>query len=130
VSARQVGGLARTVPLHIALRANIESRKTAAGLLRRRPDIESAVIDNNHPPGEAVLIADRQKAIEHLEGQAHEYDKLFKELLNDTVRLYERGEIPEDIAIGLVGKPAIANRRGELRPINRLPKSWQQNVFR
>jgi hypothetical protein len=125
INSHKAGELPRTVPLEIALRANIHARKTAAELLRRRPDIPVNVIDNNRGVGKARLITDKAQAIDFLEGQVHEYETLHKELLHETVRLYESGELPENIAIGLVGKRAIQNRRTQPRPTQGADRSRQ-----
>lgn len=115
LSGRRKGGLARTVPLQIALKANIEARKTAIEVLKNNLDMPVSVIDNNRGAGKSVMIKNRQKAISFLESQNHNYEELFKELENETLRLHERGEIPDDIARGLVGDGAISNRRNQLR---------------
>lgn len=118
ISGRKKGGLARTVPLKIALKANIEARKTAIEVLKNNLDIPVSVIDNNRGAGKSELITDRAKAISFLESQNHNYEQLYKELENETLGLHERGEIPDDIAQGLLGSAAIQNGRNKLRPAN------------
>lgn len=115
VNARARGELARTVPLEIALKANLEARTTAIALLKGRPDLQPQVIDNNRGRGKAVLITDRVKAIAHLEQQTYDHPKLLEKLRNDTLGLYESGKIPKDIAVGLVGQSAVNDRRAQLR---------------
>lgn len=114
VNGRKKGGLARTVPLSVALKANIESRNTAIRLLEENLDIPAKIVDNNRGVGKAKLIKDREEAIAHLKNQSHDEQKLFKELEDETFRLYESGEIPLDIAIGLIGKRAVHDRRFQL----------------
>jgi hypothetical protein len=106
--SRKKGELARTVSLKVALKGNIEARKTALQILKSNPDYPTHVIDNNHELGKAVLIKDRNKAIAYLEGQIHDQEKLLADLTKETVERFKAGEIPEDIAIGLLGRNAIA----------------------
>lgn len=115
VRGREKGGLARTVPLPIALKANIEARKTAIRMLKERLDIPVKIVDNNMGEGEARLIRRRDHALKFLEKQNHDYEKLYKELENETRRLHESGKIPDDIARGLVPSGSDVHRRGELR---------------
>ena len=116
VRAREKGRPARTVPLKTALKANLAARAVAIQVLKNRLDIEPAVIDNNHGFGKTRLITDRAAAIAYLESQNHDEAKLFQELEDDTLRLHESGEIPADIAEGLVGKAAVHDRRLQPRP--------------
>lgn len=112
---RKKGGLGRTVPIEVAVKANIDARKAAIELLKTRLDIPASVIDNNRGAGKAHHIVDRDEAIQYLESQKHDYEQLVESLRNDTLRLHESGEIPDDIAEGLVGKAAIDDRRVQLR---------------
>lgn len=48
-------------------------------------------------------------------------DYRFKELENETCRLYESGKIPLNIAIGLIGQRTIHDRRIQPRSANRIP---------
>jgi len=116
LQARQQGQPARTVPIRIAVKANISARKTAIDLLKRRTDLPANVIDNNQGLGKARLIEDRQEAVKYLEAQNHDEEALLKELTDETVGLYESGKIPADIAEGLVGREAIHARRLQSRP--------------
>lgn len=109
LSAREKGELARTVPLEIALKANLDSRKVAIEVLKTRLDIPVRVIDNNHGLTNARLITDRSQAIHFLESQNHDHDQLLKELRDDTHRLYERGKIPADIAAGLIPERPVVH---------------------
>lgn len=103
--ARERGELARTVPLDIAVEANIKARKTALEQLKNNPDLQISVVDNNNGLGRQRLITDRQEAIKFLEGEIpkHQYEKLQKELKDEVKSLYEQGQIPVDIARGLIG---------------------------
>lgn len=116
VNMRKKGKQARTVPIEVAVHANLAARKTALELLKKRLDIPASVIDNNHGFGRARLITDRDEAIRHLEAQNHDQEQLLRSLRDETLGLHERGEIPTDIAEGLVGRSAIDDRRAQPRP--------------
>jgi hypothetical protein len=111
ISGRAKGGMARTVPLSVALHANLQARKTALQMLKDHPEILVSVIDNNKGFGEAEEITDRQQAIDYLSGQSHDFDSLLGKLTNDTQRLHESGHLPADIAAGLLPHAAVANGR-------------------
>jgi hypothetical protein len=115
VNARKAGGLARTVPLEIALKANLAARQTAIEMLQRRHDIPVRVIDNSRGPGEARMLTDRNEALAHLKSQVYDHEKLLEKMRHDTLGIYERGDLPHDIAEGLVGAGAVATRRAQLR---------------
>ena len=110
VNLRKKGKLARTVPLSVALHANVAARKTALELLKKRPDIKPNIIDNNAGDGKRRLIEDRAEAIKYLEQKLAEVDEsgLKEKLHADVLRKHAAGEIPDDIAAGFVGKDAIA----------------------
>lgn len=114
VGARERGGLARTVPLDVALQANINARKAALELLQSDPDAKVNVINNNVGPGLAYMIKDRDEAIEFLSSQNHDFDTLREKLANETRDLHERGIIPDDIAQGLL--PGGSAPDGRVQP--------------
>lgn len=122
-TARAAGEMARTVPLAVALKANIDARKTALKFLQENPDADATVIDNNRGPGQARIITDRDEAIQYLtaQDQSHNHDELHGRLLNDTLDLHESGGLPVDLAEGLVGREAIHARRNEPRPVAGAP---------
>jgi len=113
VNARKKGGLARTVPLDVALQANINARMAALDLLKSDPDAKVSVINNNVGPGLAYIIKDRDEAIQFLESQNHDFGTLREKLANETRELHERGVIPDDIAAGLLPGGAAAHGRDE-----------------
>lgn len=112
VNARKKGKPARTVPLDVALEANLEARKATIQLLKSGKHPVS-VIDNNRGLGKAVFHQDPKAALAYLESQQHDQAKLKEELEHETFRLHESGEIPGDIAEGLIGAKSIAHRRGQ-----------------
>lgn len=127
IEGRNSGGLARTVPLSVAVKANLESRNTAIKVLEENLDIPAQVVDNNRGFGKARLIEDREEAIAFLKNQSHDERKLLKELENETYGLYEQGKIPLDIAIGLIGERSIQDRRIQSRPINGIQSTRQRS---
>lgn len=99
---------ARTVPIDIAMKANIEARRTGIEILKNRPDVTPYIIDNvNGQEGKRRLIEDRAEAIAYLEKRLQEDEKQFDETHNygkmNVWERYQAGEIPEDIAKGLLG---------------------------
>lgn len=110
VNLRKKGKLARTVPLPVALHANIAARRTALELLKKRPDVRPAIIDNNGGDLNRRLITDRGEAIAYLERKLAEVDEsgLRERLHADVLTRHAAGEIPDDIAAGFVGKEAVA----------------------
>lgn len=101
------GKLPRTVPLKLALKANLKARETAIELLKKRKDIAPKIINNNNGFGKADLIEDREEAIKFLEAQKHNHEELYEKLFSETLARHESGEINKDIAQGLLGKEAI-----------------------
>lgn len=102
------GKLPRTVNLEMGLHANIASRKTAIDLLKRRPDIEPAVIDNRGGRFKRRLITDRAEAIQYLEQRLAEDQQavqsgLLQRLQQDVIARRAAGEIPEDMVTGFLG---------------------------
>jgi hypothetical protein len=104
VGARKRGEPARTVPLAVALKANLDARAVALRVLKERPDIPASVIDNNRGMGKSRHITDRNEAIQYLEGQQHDHQALFDQLHAETVAGAQKGDIPHDIAQGLLAK--------------------------
>lgn len=111
VNARKKGQLARTVPLEIALKANIHARKTAIEILKNNLDIPVKILDNTNGFENSRLITDREEAIKHLEKESYDYEKLYGKLKEETRSKYEKGEIDEDIAEGLIGKENIRKQK-------------------
>lgn len=116
---RKKGKPARTVPLDVALHANLKARETAIELLKKRKDIQPNVIDNNHGYSKAVLIKDRDEAIKFLEAQNHDHEKLLNQLRDETQARYESGELDEDIARGLLGRHFKAKGEKEQLSLDR-----------
>ncbi len=112
VGLRKKGEIARTVPIQIAVKANIDARKTAIELLKKNPDFPVSILDNTKGFESTRLIKDRDEAIKHLESQNYDQGKLLKELEDETIKLHDSGEIPEDIAAGLVGADKLKLHRG------------------
>ena len=109
VNGRKKGGVARTVPLEVALKANLDARAVAIRVLKERPDIPATVIDNNGGPGTAKMLVG-EDAVRHLERQQHDYQTLLEKLRRDTL---SRPGLDDDIRVGLVGPvgPAAADDR-------------------
>lgn len=103
----------RTVPIQIALKANIEARKTALDLILRRPDIPVNIIDNDGGDGKRRLIVDRNEAVTYLRAKIARDEQAFaggleRRLTDDVLARWRAGEIPEAVATGLLGRQAIA----------------------
>lgn len=103
--------LARTVPLSVALPANLKARKAAFELLQDG-SVPTMIINNNLGFGKAREVVG-EEAIGYLQKGNDGYNKeeLLKELEDDTYGLYEQGKIPDDIATGLISAKTIAARR-------------------
>jgi len=108
--------LARTVPLSVAVPANLKARRAALELFEEGK-VPSIIINNNLGFGKAKQV-DENAVAAYLQQGIGGYNKeeLLKELENDTRGLYEQGKIPPDIAKGLLGARAIAGGRDQLRP--------------
>lgn len=127
ISLRQKGKNARTVPLHIALKANLEARKTALEILKTRPDILPNIIDNRHGDGLRELVTDRHQAIQYLEGRIKEDQAkvdagLGAKLLQSVHDRHHAGEIPEDIARGLMGHKAFEEHKAKREANGPVPR--------
>jgi len=120
VNLRKKGQLARTVPLEIALKANLEARDVAIKILERNPEIPVKIINNNNGFGLSSLITDRKEALSYLRAQKHDYDSLYTELKAKTKSQYKSGKIPTDIAIGLLGEKNIRSNASKLLTKRRL----------
>ena len=117
IGLRKKGKLARTVPLEVALKANIASRRTALELLKKRPDIKPNIIDNTGRTGRRRLITNRAEAVAYLEKRLAEDEAavaggLEAKLRADIARRHAAGDIPDDIAAGFVGAAALAANKG------------------
>jgi hypothetical protein len=116
MNALKRGEMPRTVPLSIAMEANIDSRKATLELLKRRKDIDTSVIDNTSDRGETRLIKDRNEAIKYLEARIEEEDRKlgeFKATMElDLANKLRSGEIPDDVAIGLMGQEWFDKTKG------------------
>lgn len=106
--------LARTVPLAYALQSNLAARKTALKILQKG-NIRVVVISNNGGFGSSRPVEESPEKFLQDGISAYNKDRLFKELFDETRRLYESGEIPGDLAQGLLGKNAIVHGHDQLR---------------
>lgn len=115
LNLRKQGKLARTVPLNLAMKANIEARKTALEMVRNNPEFNPSVVDNtkidSDPDGKPRLITNREEMIKHLEDGIRRDEEAAKGGLEERLRKellakHHAGEIPRDIAEGLLGKHA------------------------
>ena len=108
--------LARTVPLSVALPANLKARRAAFELLEDGT-VPTMIINNNLGFGKAREVVG-EEATAYLQTGMNGYNKeqLLKEMEDDTYGLYESGKIPDDIAKGLISAKAIAARRLQPRP--------------
>jgi len=109
--------LARTVPLSVALPANLKARRAAFELLEDG-QVPTMIINNNLGFGKAREVVGEEAAA-YLQTGMNGYNKeqLLKEMEDDTYGLYESGKIPDDIAKGLISAKTIAARRIQPRPI-------------
>jgi hypothetical protein len=109
--------LARTVPLSVAVPANLKARRAAFELLEDG-QVPTMIINNNLGFGKAREVVG-EEATAYLQNGISSYnkDELLKELENDTYGLYEQGKIPDDIATGLISAKTIAARRLQPRPV-------------
>ena len=112
--SRQKGEPARTVPVDIALKANIAARNAMVELIQSNPDSKWSVVNNNNGYGQAVQLTDPNDAVQFLQRQDFDFESLEEAMTNDTKRLHERGEIPDDIAEGLL--PGHTVKNGRLQP--------------
>jgi hypothetical protein len=116
MNALKRGEMPRTVPLSIAMEANIASRKATLELLKRRKDIDTSVIDNTSDKGQTRLIEDRNEAIKYLESRIEEEDRKLGEfktsMEQDLANKLRTGEIPDDVAIGLMGQQWVEKTKG------------------
>lgn len=100
---------ARTVPLHIAVKANVNARRTALELFKKRTDVEAAVIDNTTGvDGERRLITDRKEAINFLQAELDKAEHglkhgLIDKLRGEVIEGHKSGKIPTHIAKGFLG---------------------------
>lgn len=115
LNSRKRGAPARTVPLHVAVKANIEARNATLKMLRDDPDLPISVIDNNNGPGMAIHLKDREEAIAFLAGQDHDYETLRGKLHAHTSRVHQYGQIPDDIAASLLGGSENADPHGRVQ---------------
>ena len=107
--------LARTVPLSVALPANLKARRAAFELLEDGT-VPTMIINNNLGFGLARKV-EAKEAGAYLQTGMNGYNKeqLLKEMEDDTYGLYESGKIPDDIAKGLISARTIAARRLQSR---------------
>ena len=123
--------LARTVPLSVAVPANLKARRAAFELIEDG-QIPTMIINNNLGFGLARKVMP-EEATAYLQNGISSYnkDELLKELENDTYGLYEQGKIPDDVATGLISARTIAARRLQSRPVggsNREGPSDERNA--
>lgn len=117
------GELPRTVPIKIALEANIKARKATLDLLKRRMDIDVKVVDNtSNEKGDRRLIKDRNEAIQYLERRVADEDKitsdgLEEKLHRNVAHRFLAGDIPEHIAKGLTSHEFIEEAKKWEPPI-------------
>lgn len=103
--SREKGQLARTVPLEIARKANIDARKAQLELLEKRLDIPVNVVDNTSDErGEKRKITDRTEAISYLKNRIAEEDSLLSEATERTNQFVREKVADSDIAEGLLMK--------------------------
>lgn len=104
MNSRKKGQIARTVDLGIAFKANVEARKAAIELIKKNPDFPVTIVDNTKGFGKSRMIKDPKEAVTFLSREMDDEKQLFEKLRAETQERYESGEIPEDIAEGLLGK--------------------------
>lgn len=105
VDLRQQGKPARTVPLEVAVPANVAAREAALEVLRRQPGLDVRVIDNRSGDFERPVITNRDEAIAYLEGRLKEVadtGALVARLRAETSARVEAGAIPADIGAALL----------------------------
>lgn len=112
--SRKKGEPARTVPVDIALKANIAARNAMVELIQSNPDSKWSVVNNNNGYGQAVQLTNPEDAVQFLQRQDFDFESLKEAMTNDTKRLHERGELPDDIAEGLL--PGYTVKNGRLQP--------------
>lgn len=111
LALRRDGKPARTVDVHTSVDGNIKARKTALELLKSRPDVAARIIDNTGR-GERELITDRDEAIKYLTARIEEeegtpQEELVARMTQGVLARHAAGEIPADIAEGIVGSKAF-----------------------
>lgn len=105
VRSREKGELARTVPLEIARKANIDARKAQLELLEKRLDVPANVVDNtSDDPALVRLIEDRSEAISYLKKRIAEEDSLLTTAAEKTNAFVREKVAYADIAEGLLMK--------------------------
>lgn len=107
--------LARTVPLSVAVPANLKARRAAFELLEDG-QVPTMIINNNLGFGKAREVVGDEAAAYLQNGiSSYNKDELLKELEDDTYGLYESGKIPDDVAKGLISAKTIETRRLQSR---------------
>lgn len=102
LNLREKGKIARTVPIDIAIKANVEARKAAIDVLKNHPNIPVSILDNTGRNGKSRMITNRDEAIRHLESQNYNWEETRDQMVKATQERYDRGEMDEDIARGLL----------------------------
>lgn len=126
VNSRKKGKIARTVPLNVALQGNIKARKAMLDILQKRMDIEPNVIDNTSGEADRKLLDDRDEAIQYLKSRISEDEVklaagLHTQLEQHVVDGHAAGEIPHDIAHGIIGGEKL--KKGATNDRTRVPGS-------
>jgi predicted RNA methylase/2'-5' RNA ligase len=113
------GRLPRTVPIDRALSDNTHARKVALALLEKRQDVRPQIVDNRGGAGLRRLITDRAEAIAYLKEQiaadeAKTRAGLRDHLADEVLARHGRGEIPRNVARGLLGHKEFERRANNL----------------
>jgi hypothetical protein len=127
LNALKRGDKPRTVPLAVAMQANIDARKATLELLRKRKDVDTKVVDNTgNGKMKTRLIKDRDEAIQYLENRIGVEEKSFAGL-HDQLKLsiaekLQAGEIPDSVAEGLFDAQFVEDvRNGKFSRQSQVP---------
>jgi hypothetical protein len=111
VNLAKKGQLPRTVPIERALHDNLAAREVALQLIQKRPDIKPHIMTMQD--GKPRLIVDRNEAVQYLTQKVAEAKQavdggLREKIAKDIAARTAAGEIPENIAHGLIGKDELS----------------------
>lgn len=107
----------RTVQMDRAIEDNINAREGILKMIQDNPDIKVNIVDNNYGKGEARLLKDRAEQIDFLSKNSYNKDEIRKTVYDATNARIQSGEVPSDIAEGLVGKGTANDRQLQLRSV-------------
>lgn len=110
IAERRAGRPARTVPLEMLARTNIDARRVALQVMFAQPDVDAQVIDNrNTGRFQRRMITDRNDAAQYLAHRLREDEDALnngaiERLRDEILARNKKGEIPADMVTGFLGE--------------------------